>query len=129
MVTSQQATELREFLIMELNNNGFGNIVIEVNTQLEEDFEEETFKKQPRDLLDFFLTQSIEVLENLSNKNFQNLVNQLNEFTTSKQQIEIIDVELLNSGEQKNYDLKELPNYEKIILTFRKILEEIRKEN
>ncbi len=129
MITSEQANDIRDFLIKELNNNGFGDIVTEVNTRLEEEYEEENFERQPRYLLDFFLTQSIEVLENLSNNNFQSLINRLNEFTKGENKIETINVELLNSGEQVYYDLSELPSYDKIISTFREILQEIRKEN
>ena len=129
MITPEQANDIRDFLIKELNNNGFGDIVTEVNTRLEEEYEEEKFERQPRYLLVFYLTQSIEVLENLSNKNFQGLINRLNEFTKGEKKIETINVELLNSGEQVYYDLSELPNYDKIISTFREILQEIRKEN
>lgn len=129
MVTPEQANEIRNFLIKELNHNGFGDIVTEVNTRLEEEYEEEKFERQPRYLLDFYLTQSIEVLENLSNKNFKGLINRFNEFTKGEIKIEAINVELLNSGEQVYYDLSELPNYDKIISTFREILQEIRKEN
>lgn len=129
MITPEQANDIRDFLIKELNNNGFGDIVTEVNTRLEEEYEEEKFERQPRYLLDFYLTQSIEVLENLSNKNFQGLINRFNEFTKGEKKIETINVELLNSGEQVYYDLSELPNYDKIISTFREILQEIHKEN
>ena len=129
MITPEQANDIRDFLIKELNNNGFGDIVTEVNTRLEEEYEEEKFERQPRYLLDFYLTQSIEVLENLSNKNFQGLINRLNAFTKAEKKIETINVDLLNSGEQVYYDLSELPNYDKIISTFREILQEIRKEN
>lgn len=129
MVTPQQATELREFLIMELNNNGFGDIVIEVSTRLEEEYEDDNFERNPRYLLDFFLTESIEVLENLSNSNFEEIINRLNRFCESENSINTINVELLNSGEQVYYDLRELPNYNKIIDTFREISKEVRKEN
>lgn len=129
MITSEQANDIRDFLIKELNNNGFGDIVTEVNTRLEEEYEEENFERQPRNLLDFFLTQSIEILEDLSNNNFQGLINRLNEYTNGENKIETINVELLNSGEQVYYDLSELPSYDKIISTFRNILQDIRKEN
>nr|WP_314494607.1 hypothetical protein [uncultured Chryseobacterium sp.] len=129
MITPQQANDIRAFLIKELNNNGFSDVVTQVNTRLEEEYEEEKFEGQPRYLLDFYLTESIEILENLSNKNFQGLINRLNKFTNGKEKIKTINVELLNSGEQVYYDLSELPNYEKIISNFREILQEIRKEN
>jgi len=129
MITQEQATDIREFLIKELNRVGFSDIVIEVNTRIDEEYDEEKFERQPHNLLNFFLTESIEVLENLSNNNFPKLINRLNEFTKGEQQIETINVELLNSGEQAFYNLKELPNYEKIISSFRDILKEIRNEN
>lgn len=129
MITPQEATDLREFLIKELNSNGFGHIVTEVSTRLEEDYEEESFERSPRYLLDFFLTQSIETIENLSNSNFQGLISRLNEFTRSDERIQTINVELLNDGEQTYFDLKELPDYSEIISTFKEVLQEIRKEN
>jgi hypothetical protein len=129
MITPQQATDLIEFLIKELNNNGFSDIVTEVSTRLEEEYEEEKFERTPRYLLDFFLTESIAVFENLSNKNFSGLINRLNEFTKGEKKIESINVELLNAGEAVYYDLSELPNYNKIISTFREILQDVRKEN
>lgn len=129
MITPEQSNDIRDFLIKELNKNGFGDIVTEVNTRLEEEYDEEKFEMQPRYLLDFYLSQSIEVLENLSNKNFQGLINRLNAFTKGEKKIETINVELLNSGKRIYYDLSKLPNYDKIISIFREILQEIRKEN
>jgi hypothetical protein len=129
MITPQEATDLREFLIIELNSNGFSDIVTEVSTRLEEDYEEESFERSPRNLLDFFLTQSIETLENLSNSNLQGIISRLNKFIQSSEKIQSINVELLNDGEQTYYDLKELPDYSEIISTFTEVLEEIRKEN
>jgi hypothetical protein len=129
MVTPQQAKEIMEFLTIELNNNGFGDIVTEVSTRLEEEYEDDNIEMTPRYLLDFFLTESIEVLENLSNSNFEEIINRLNQFVQSENSINTINVELLNAGEQDYYDLRELPNYNEIILTFREILQEVRKEN
>jgi hypothetical protein len=129
MVTPQQAKEIREFLTIELNNNGFGDIVTEVSTRLEEEYEDDNIEMTPRYLLDFFLKESIEVLENLSNSNFEEIINRLNQFVQSENSINTINVELLNAGEQDYYDLRELPNYNEIILTFREILQEVRKEN
>lgn len=129
MITLQQATEIRQHLIKELNNNGFSDIVTEVNTRLEEEYDERGFERNPKYLLDFFLTESIEVLENLSNKNFQELITRFNEFVSGEKKIESINVELLNDGEQTFYDLKFLPNYNQIVASFREILNEIRKEN
>lgn len=129
MITPQEATDLREFLIIELNRNGFSHIVTEVSTRLEEDFEEESFERSPRYLLDFFLTQSIESLENLSNSNYHGIISRFNEFTQSDERIQSINVELLNDSKPTYFDLKELPTYSEIISIFTQVLQEIRKEN
>lgn len=129
MITPEQATDMREFLIKELISNGFGDIVTEINIRLEEEYEESEFERSPRYILDFFLKESIDVLENISNRNFTELIDRFNEFTQGEKKIEAINVELLNAGQQVYYDLKDLPNYDKITVTFREILQEIRKEN
>jgi hypothetical protein len=128
-VTEQQATQIRQHLINELNKNGFGDIVSEVNTRLEEEYDEEKFERNSRYLLVFFLSESIEVLENLSNDNYPELINRFNEYTKGESRIEAITVELLNEAEQGFYDLKDLPSYNKIISSFREILNKIRNEN
>src|SRR5690606_31562836 len=128
-MTGQQATEVREHLIKELNTHGFGDIVSEINIRLQESYEEGNFQRNPRYLLDFFLRESIEILNGLSNKDFQNLISRFNEFTIGNNDVESISVELLNQGEQVLFDLSELPNYNEIIDVFTEVLEEIRKEN
>lgn len=128
-MTSEQATDIREYLIKQLNSNGFSDIVSEVNTRLEENYEEEKFERNPRYLLDFFLTESIDVLISFSNKNYYELINRFNEFNSGNNRIEKISVELLNQGESVFFDLQELPNYKTITITFQEILEQIRKEN
>lgn len=129
MITSEQAIDIRNFLVKELNKNGFGDIVTEINTRLEEEYEDEKFERNSKYLLVFFLQESIEILENLSNNDFQGLVNRINRFTEAEQRIDTINIELLNAGTQEFYDLRELPNYNPIISTFRDVLQEIQKEN
>ena len=128
-MTPDQAKDIREHLIKQLNSNGFGDIGTEVNTRLEENYEEEQFERNPRYLLDFFLTESIDVLESFSNKNYRRLINRFNEFNSGDNRIEKISVELLNQGESVFFDLQELPNYKTITTTFQEILNEIRREN
>lgn len=128
-MTSEQAIDLREYLIEQLNSNGFSDIVTEVNTRLEEDYEKEGIENNPRYFLDFFLKESIEVLNSLSNNNYDELINKFNKFNSGDDRIEKISVELLSQGEAIYFDLRDLPNYKKIIGSFQEILEEIRKEN
>jgi len=129
MISLKQATDLREFLIQELNKSGFSLIVSEISARLEEEYEEDKFERNPRYLLDFFLKESIEVLENPSNRNFPKLIKRFNKNIISEKEIQIINVELLNEGDQTFFDLSKLPDYQKIISTFKEILNEIRKEN
>ena len=128
MISSQEAIELRLHLINELVQNGFGDVVNEINTRLQEDYIEEGFERNARSLLEFFLAQSIEILENLSNKNFLQLINRFNELL-GEEKVEGLRVELLNEGVQRYFDLKDLPEYGKIIATFQEIQNEIRREN
>ena len=128
-MTPAQATEIREYLINQLNLNGFSDIVIEVNTRIEENYEEEQFEKNPFYLLDFFLKESIDVLDSFSNKNYEGLINRINEFNSGDNKIEKISVELLNQGKSVFFDLQELPNYKTITATFQEILNEISREN
>ena len=128
-MTQDQAIEIREHLVNQLNVSGFSDIVTEVNTRLEESYEEIEFQKNPRFLLTFFLSESIEVLQGLSNKNYEKLLERFNEFTTDDSKVQSISVELLNQGEPIYFDLKDLPNYNDITETFQNILTEIRNEN
>lgn len=128
-MTPEQATDIREYLINQLNANGFSNIVTEVNTRLEENYEEKEFERSPRYLLTFFLSESIDVLEGLSNKNFDKLLNKFNEFNNGDNRVESILVELLNQGEPVYFNLKDLPDYKDIIETFQSILNQISNEN
>lgn len=128
-MTAEQATDIREFLIKQLNSNGFSDIVTEVNIRLEENYEEEQFERNPRYLLDFFLSESIDVLDSLSNKNYSGLISKFDEFISGDNRIEKISVELLNQGKSVFFDLEELPNYQTITTTFQEILNEIRREN
>lgn len=126
-MTQEQAIEIREHLVSELNKYGFSDVVTEVHTRLEEDYEEGDFKKEPHSLLVFFLKESIEVLENLSNKNFPELIKRLNRLIEGDMKIETVKVELLDNSKKDFYDLKDLPNYDKITTAFREILNEIGK--
>jgi len=128
-MTSDQANEIREFLISQLNENEYNDIVAEVNTRLEEDYGERAFERNPISVLTFFLVESIEVLENLSNRNFGSLISRFNQIISGENKIGRISVELLNQGKSVYFDLKDLPDYKNIIIDFRDILNQIRSDN
>jgi hypothetical protein len=130
MTTPQQAEEIRLHLIKELESTGYGDIVREVTTKIEENFEEENFQRNSQYILDFFLSQTIEVFESLSNSKYELLLARLNRYiVVENSKIEGITVELLNQGEKTYFDLSELPNYSNIIFELKDILNEIRLEN
>jgi hypothetical protein len=125
-----QANEIREHLIHELNINGFSDIVTELNTRLEEKYDDEEFERNPVYLLNFFLLESIDVLKGLSNRNFDEMIGKFNEYTShSDRRIETITVQLIDQGEPLSYDLRNLPDYTVIINTIQDIYGEIQNEN
>lgn len=128
-MTTEQATEIRTHLINELNANGFNDIVNEVNTRLQHDYGEGEFENTPRALLNFFLTESIDILEGISNNNFDSLINRFNFLNQGNIRVDKIIVDHLNQGESESFDLSQLPNYRNIVLDFQEILIEISNEN
>lgn len=123
-----QAKEILDHLILELNSNGFGIVVTEVNTRLEEDLEFEKWNPNYLSLLRYFLKESIEIFENLSNNDFPGLINRLNKYLDGGHQIQTVSVEMI-TGEDEFYDLKNLPDYENIINALKEIQVDIQKEN
>jgi hypothetical protein len=119
-MTDNQATEIREYLIEQLNKNGYSDIVREINTRLQEDFEEKDFHRTPRQLLNFFLSESIDILSSLSN-NYEELISRFNKINSNDKNISGISVELLNQGETTFFDLKNLPNYTEITIAFEEV--------
>ncbi|WP_250255133.1 hypothetical protein [Chryseobacterium sp. Marseille-Q3244] len=133
MITNSQATELREHLIREMQDNGFSNIVNEVNSRLKEDYTQDS-QNGSQFLLTFYLEESIDILENLSNKDYPGLIKRFNNFLVTNNdlkadQLQSIVVQLLSDGKEQEYDLANLPNYENVISILKKALEEIRSEN
>jgi hypothetical protein len=129
-MTANQAVSIRKHLIQSLNESGFGEIVLEVNTRLEEDIIDDSFHMDPITHLLFFLRESINALKNISNDNYETIINRLNQYViTDNNPIKAITVELVSQGEPKYYDLKGLPSYKKIINVFEEIYDEIQTKN
>ena len=93
-MTIEQAIEIREHLITELNANGFGQVVTEINIKMEENHEE--FERKPHGLLLYFFQESITVLENLSNRDYEQLLEKFNRYTEGENRIDSIVVELID---------------------------------
>nr|WP_068887314.1 hypothetical protein [Pedobacter panaciterrae] len=132
-MTDQQANELRIYLIDELNNNGFSDIVIEANTRLEENspLPKENrngieFSRTPNNQLNRFLAYSIEVFRDYSNHNYNALLEKFN--SLSPKEIIIDKLEVTNEDNPNVYDLRELPDYQPIINVLLEIQQDLNQE-
>lgn len=125
MITDEQAIEIKEYLTSELSKNGFGDVVSEVNLRLEEDYRNKDFFMSSQQLVLFFLNESIDILESLSNRNYETLIDRLNNFL-SEGEVKNIEVESLDEGGE-SFNLKGLPDYNEITTTFKEILVELQK--
>lgn len=133
MITLQEAAELRDHLITELERTGYGGIVTQVISRLEEDPERDAIEQgNPVYFLNYFLSQAIDVFETISNDNYERLLNRFNEYLhTENNGIEAVEVELVggNRNEPSFYDLKQLPSYKEIIEVLKSIQREINSDN
>ncbi len=130
-MNSDQAIDIREFLIQELIKNGFSDIVNEVTDRiLEEENEEKYFFQNPKEYLRYFINETIDIFNNLSNKDHQKLIDSINEYITSEDtKIENISVELINQKNNEFINLKELPDYKEIESEFEYIKQELFSES
>ncbi len=133
MIEPQEAVEIRDHLIAELERTGYGDIVREVIFRLEEDPERGAFEQgNPAYFLNYFLSHAIDVFETISNDSFERLLNRFNEYLhTENKGIEAVEVELVggNHNEPIFYDLKQLPSYKEIIEVLKNIQREINSDN
>ncbi len=120
MISQEQADDIRLFLIAQLEQYGFGDITREVTIRIEEQFEDDTYDKSPRGMLNDFLIQSIDIFETLSNNNYEALIGRFREYVESDGGIETVYVQpFLNSKDR--FDLRELPDYKHIIVELNEI--------
>ncbi|MEI6682375.1 MAG: hypothetical protein WCO44_07095 [Bacteroidota bacterium] len=126
-ITEEQALELINHLFSEFNSNGFNEILNQVIGRFEEDYEQPLIS--PIEYLHFFLSQSIDVLECLSNNNFPHLITKYKEVITGNNLVESISVEMLNQGQIEYYNLKSLPDYISLVNSLKEIHKELLREN
>lgn len=128
-MTPLEATEIREHLIAELAQFGFGDIVDEVQTRLREDYEGNEISRSEYELLSYFLSETIDILKNRSNGRYSELLADLNAFASDSIFVEKVEVEYLDeTNKPATFNLKELPSYETIITELQSISEELTNE-
>ena len=121
-MTDEQAVDIQNHLIQELNRYGFGDLVEDSLLYLEEQLPENE-RVSPSDFLLLFLQEMIESIEHISNENYQSLLARFNQSLSSDgAQIETLSVEL--TGTQGGaLDLRYLPSYAPLINELRRVRE------
>lgn len=127
-MTFQQANEIRLHLIQRLNINGFSEVTQQIDIALREELEQnERLVFNPKRLLNFYIDKLLEILESISNDNFEIIINKLNKAVESEPPIEDIQIQLVEN--QGVYSLKNLPSYRPIIEEFKEIQNIILEDN
>lgn len=127
-MTELQARELREFLSNELIDNGFSDIVDEIDFRLLDSFNDNDRPQQnEREMLLFFLNQAIAIFDGISNKDIGALVSRINK---NLQDGSIEGIEVLPIGKGLGpIDLAELPDYSEISKVLQEVLSQITNDN
>ncbi|GEN77513.1 hypothetical protein [Chryseobacterium hagamense] len=127
-MTFQQATEIRLHLIQSLRINGLSEVTQQIEIALREELEQkERLVFNPKRLLIFYIDKSIEILESISNDNFEIIINKLNKAIESEVPIEDIQIQLVEN--QGVYSLRNLPSYRPIIEELKEIQNIILEDN
>jgi hypothetical protein len=119
MVNEQQAEEIRLYLIMQMQRNGFGDVVEEANDRIEarREYGEKNYLTNPGELLINFLNEAILTLSGWSSHHLEETIQLLNEALkkSGQETISSISVALTEDKERPLYNLSELPDYRKLI--------------
>lgn len=116
----EQAEEIRQHFIRELDTNGFSFVVDQVNVSAIDLFEE--YKGNPKRFLLFYLEESIAVLESISNKNFQRTLSRINDNLDGTSTVDSINVEQIDG---EHFDLSQLPDYTSLVTSIQEIITQI----
>jgi hypothetical protein len=121
-MTNQQAADIQDHLIKELNRYGFGDLIQDSLLFLEEKLPENE-RVTPSDFLLQFLQEIIESIENISNENYQGLLARFNRLLSpNSMRVQTLSVELTGT-EGEAFDLSNLPSYAPLIEELRNIRE------
>ncbi|PWK72895.1 hypothetical protein LX99_04225 [Mucilaginibacter oryzae] len=123
-MTPEQATEIYEHLIEEMEKNGFGDITRQVFTRQQERYESPDGRQErfsPRRILFDYMDDSINILEQMSGHHYQKVLSRLNE-NLVEGYISEIEVEL---NDESIYPLQELPSYVELINELKSIRSEL----
>ncbi|PZR26064.1 MAG: hypothetical protein DI538_26800 [Azospira oryzae] len=113
-MTDQQAQEILSFLVKELEDNGFGEIVRQIRIQFEEQYEldKRELELSSTNLLRFYLRVARESLAAISSERIPELILTINKQLSGENRMEEMEMELLDG---RSISLKNLPNYRPII--------------
>lgn len=121
-MTNEETEDLTEFVMTALYENGFGDVANEIEAQLKEDFEEFN-PLNPKQKLLYILSETVEIFNNFSNRNYQGLLSRLNRHVEGN--IEGIEVILSSDSKEAGFNLQDLPDYSEISGMFEGLLGEI----
>lgn len=124
--TREQAAELNQFIISQLEQNGFGEIADEVLLSLSQNQNYRELAQSPENVLNVFLEQTISSLRTRSNDKYARLLARFNELVDGENPVTGIEVELVEQGKD-NYDLADLPSYMAMIGVLEEVQEQINK--
>lgn len=120
-MTEEQAAEILQTLLSEMESNGYGEILRQARARLQEEFSGDNRNVSYTRQIRFYVIVIIDILESRSSSNLPAIVNNINDHleTGRLDGIEvIIDVE-------NRYDLAQLPDYQELISGLREIYNEI----
>lgn len=121
-MTNEEIEDLTEFVMTALYENGFGDVANEIQVQLKEGFEEFN-PLNPKEKLLYILSETVQIFNNFSNRNYQGLVSRLNRHVEGN--IEGIEVVLALDSKEAGFNLQDLPDYSEISEMFEGLLGEI----
>lgn len=123
-MTDIQATELLTHLTAELERNGFGDVLRQANSRIEERFDL-TDRLTPRTRFRELLANVIQILGSISSGSVPEIISTINGSLDSVKKIENISIQLITD---ERHNLSSLPNYTMLIQSLNQVLLEINNE-
>lgn len=129
-ISPEEVISLRKFFIEELQENGYNDIVQQVNTRLLRDKNQQELTNQPYNLLMYYIDEACNILKSVSNVNYRGLLDNLNASISGEEQaVTSLSVQGIGPDNEAYYDLSAAPNYTKLITLIREIQSDIQNQN